>query len=122
MRISDWSSDVCSSDLAQAAPAARPAQVQAGDAEEDEDDGGGADDLFSNLVGDQPTVQLHGDAEEFLVARLRKDLAVIGIDMHALAAATAVLGRKADIGAVARIGRQLQRGDRVVRPLRAHAL
>src|SRR3546814_11305280 len=82
MRISDWSSDVCSSDLAQAAPAARPAQVQAGDAEEDEDDGGGADDLFSNLVGDQPTVQLHGDAEEFLVARLRKDLAVIGIDMR----------------------------------------
>src|SRR3546814_7129151 len=80
MRISDWSSDVCSSDLA----------------EEHQDHRGGTDHLLADVVGHQPAVQAHGGAEECLVARLAEQFAGVRIEVAALAATAAILRRESD--------------------------
>ncbi len=97
-------------------PLARPAQVQARDAEEDQRQRGCADDLLAHRVGGQPAVDLHGETEKTFAARLAEQFSGVGIDVagfaaHAAAGAGFGVGgrREADPRAFFRIARQAQR-------------
>ncbi len=66
---------------------ARPAQVETGQAEEDQDQGAGGGDLLAVLAHGEETVQLHHQVEETLPARLADESPGVGIDPARLAAA-----------------------------------
>ena len=100
------------------APATRPAQVQARQAEEHQRHRGRADDLLSHVIRRQPAMDLHRGAEEALAPRLAQQLAAVRIDVAVLAAHAAAgaglrvgRGREADAGAVAGRAGKRQRGD-----------
>ncbi|MCY1343170.1 hypothetical protein D9M69_291810 [compost metagenome] len=68
---------------------ARPAQVQAGEAEEDQRQGAGGGELLADVADRQPAVQLQDEMEEALTARLAEQLAGVRIEVARRPAALA---------------------------------
>ncbi|MCW0461977.1 hypothetical protein NB717_003045 [Xanthomonas sacchari] len=101
---------------APAPPAPRPAQVQAGQAEEDQHEGANPGDRLAALAGGQAPVQVFDEGEEPIQARRRQHRAGVGVEVQAAAVAAGQAHRGRP-----RAGRIDQHAVAAVRPLQVQA-
>src|SRR3546814_16967882 len=92
MRISDWSSDVCSSDLrpgGRPLPGVEPEQQQSGQGEEEAGDGEDVDKPLPDIAGIAALVQVVEIADPAAARRLAGDFAAMPVDRYPAIAAGA---------------------------------